>query len=235
MNRYFVRVIESVAFVALVAAFGAVLSVPTPANAQIKRSSAQASSAVATDVYKVAYFDINSQATNPFGGLEPVGGDGEELVRTINPTSTPILCQMVYVWDASEELQECCGCIVTNDGLRVEAVGADLTANPSNGAAFGYGTIDIISSLPNAPAPVECDPALALSLSPALRSSITHVESSGETVSVSVENFQDAPLDATNEAAMVADCAFIHTNQSGHGICSCGVGDNTPETASAKR
>ncbi len=241
MTRNVCTLVGSLAATFAVALTAAVIGSPPEVHAQIERSSAQAGTAVASDVYKVAYFDLNSCTSEDTDDetdteeADPAGGDGNGLVRTINPTSTPQLCEMTYVFDAHEEEQECCGCVVTNDGLRVQTVFPDLSCNPSDGQSFGTGVIKIISSLPNAPAPEYCDPALALSLAPALRPSITHTEESNGVYGVSVQNFQDAPLDATELANLVNTCAFIKTNQSGAGICNCGVGDWAPATASARR
>ena len=229
------RVIESVVLGGTLLALAAVT---TPAYAQLHRSPAASNgAAVASDVFKVQYFDTETQTTG--ANSASVGGDGDGLVRIINPTSTPILCAMEYVFDSNEEEQECCGCIVTTDGLRVQTVDRDLTSNPSNGVDVDDGIVKIISSLPNSPAtgtpyPV-CNPALAPSLSPALRPSITHTESSGTVLSVSAQSFDDAPLDQTELNNLVATCAFIHVNQSGRGICHCGRGDNAPATAHAGR
>ena len=224
MNHRVSRVIESAVFGGALLALAAVT---TPAYAQLHRSPAASNgAAVAADVFKVQSFDERSN------------GPGSIVVRTVNPTSTPILCEMKYVFDANEEEQECCGCIVTNDGLRTES-DDDLTENPSNGVAFENGLVKIVSSLPNSPAtgtpyPI-CNAALAPSLSPALRPSMVHAETLVGISGVSVQSFDDAPLDATELSNLVSTCAFIHINQSGKGICRCGEGDNAPATAHAGR
>ena len=216
-------------------------AIRTPAYAQLHRSPAASNgSAVASDVFKVQYFDDGTYdekttvtVSEVSGG---VGGLGDGLVRTINPTSTPQICEMVYVFDSNEEQQECCGCVVTNDGLRVQSVERDLTSNPSNGQEFFDGIIKIVSSLPNTSAAAGfCNPALAPSLTPALRPSISHSEATDAVRSVSVQSFDDSPLDQTEINTLVATCAFIHTNQSGAGRCTCGRGDVIPATAHAGR
>ena len=239
MNRRISGVIQGVLFGATLAVLGAIMT--TPAYAQLHRSPAASNgSAVAADVFKVQYFDSGTVApgtTITVTSVEPgdVGGLGDGLVRTINPTSTPQICEMVYVFDGNEEQQECCGCVVTNDGLRVQTVEGDLTSNPSNGVDFYDGIIKIVSSLPNTAAPLFCNPALAPSLAPALRPSISHSEVSGAVRSVSVQSFDDAPLDQTELNTLVATCAFIHTNQSGAGRCTCGRGDVVPARPHAGR
>src|SRR5262249_31528845 len=134
MNRLVARIFEGALFVGTLAVLSAVMT--APAYAQLHRSPAASNgSAVASDVFKVAYFN-NANL-----------GGGE--VETINPTSTPQLCEMMYVFDAQEEEEECCGCIVTNDGLRIQSI-ANLISNTSTGVVPNAGVIKIISSLPNA-------------------------------------------------------------------------------------
>ncbi|HEV2169617.1 MAG TPA: hypothetical protein VGR40_01650 [Candidatus Binatus sp.] len=177
---------------------------------------------MASDVFKVQSFDESS--TDHYSGF---------AVRTVNPTSTPQICAMEYVFDANEEEQECCGCPITNDGLRTQT-SDDLADNPSNGAPFENGIVKIVSSLPNS-ASVICNPALAPSLTPALRPSLVHAERLGGISGTSVQSFDDAPLDQTELNNLVNTCAFIHLNQSGAGICTCGQGDNFPASPHAGR
>jgi hypothetical protein len=52
----------------------------------------------------------------------------------------------IYVFDDSEELTECCSCLVTPDGLLSESVNKNLTANPITGIKPTRGVIKIITS-----------------------------------------------------------------------------------------
>ncbi len=52
----------------------------------------------------------------------------------------------IYVFDDSEELTECCSCLVTPDGLLSESVNKNLTANPITGIRPTRGVIKIITS-----------------------------------------------------------------------------------------
>src|ERR1017187_8145440 len=51
----------------------------------------------------------------------------------------------IYVFDDSEELTECCSCLVTPDGLLSESVNKNLTANPITGIKPTRGVIKVIS------------------------------------------------------------------------------------------
>src|SRR5271165_2493490 len=52
----------------------------------------------------------------------------------------------IYVFDDSEELTECCSCMVTADGLLSESVNKNLTANPITDIKPTRGVIKIITS-----------------------------------------------------------------------------------------
>lgn len=207
----------------------------------LRRPQAGGGAAVATDVFKVTYFDVaTAEQTSASGaGGDEIGGDGDGIVRIVNPTSNPILCAMIYVFDDAEEEQECCGCPVTTEGLRTLSTLKDLTSNPlssksAGGANIPAGLIKVVSSLPNAGS-TGCNAALAPVLTPALRAWSTHWEEVSENETISSQAFKDAPLDATDEATLVSVCAGIHTNASGAGTCSCGSGDNYPAGPHAHR
>jgi len=51
-----------------------------------------------------------------------------------------------YVFDDSQELTECCACVVTPDGLLSEDVKTELTANPLTGKIPTRGVIKVVSS-----------------------------------------------------------------------------------------
>lgn len=209
------------------------------------RPQAGGGAAVATDVYKVSYFDTATATTPSASGYTGAeggqGGDGDGIVRIANPTSNPVLCAMIYVYDDAEEEQECCGCPVTTEGLRTLSTKSDLTSNPwVAGANLSAGVIKVVASLPNSGSGSVCDPALTPSLTPTLKAWSSHTEfgtnSESETAfSTYVEQFLDASLDATDEATLVSNCALIVTQGSGRGHCGCGHGDDYPATPHAHK
>jgi len=92
---------------------------------------ASACAASAQDVYKVNYFSNNvgflPGTVTPAVALPPDG-----TVRISNPGLTyGNLCAMIYVFDADQQLSECCGCIETHNGLRTLSIRTNLTSNPS--------------------------------------------------------------------------------------------------------
>src|ERR1035441_3637033 len=72
----------------------------------------------------------------------------DATVRAVNDGDTENnLYASIYVFDDSEELTECCSCVITPDGLLSESVNKNLTANPLTGIKPTRGVIKIISSL----------------------------------------------------------------------------------------
>jgi len=57
---------------------------------------------------------------------------------------------MIYVFDADQEMGECCGCPITSNGLLAISVETDLTDNWEVSVLdTGAGVIDIVDALPN--------------------------------------------------------------------------------------
>jgi hypothetical protein len=84
--------------------------------------------------------------TAPFEGnptaANPALGNGET-------------CAMIYVFDASQAMQACCGCPVTADGLLTISITTQLADDPVGDSMAGVnalenGSIRILSTLPNA-------------------------------------------------------------------------------------
>jgi hypothetical protein len=87
-------------------------------------------------IYFTTYFSNN------------VAAAPDATLRLINDGDTGgDLWASIYVFDDSEELQECCSCRVTPDGLLSESVRNQLTANPITGIKPTRGVIKVISSL----------------------------------------------------------------------------------------
>ena len=166
-----------------------------------------------TDVYKVNYFSNNGVGTAPAA-----------TVRIDNPGLTyGNLCAMVYVFDADQQLTECCGCVETHNGLRTLNVRTDLTSNPLTGVLSTNGVIKIVSAaVNNSP----CDPTSNVTPKANLRAWVTHIQNAvGTAYPITETESSDSTLGATELANLQAQCAFINILGSGQGICSCGTGD----------
>jgi len=168
--------------------------------------------ALAQDVFKVNYFSNNA-------GTAP-----DATVRIDNPGLTyGNLCAMVYVFDADQQLSECCGCVETHNGLRTLSVRNNLTSNPLTGVRSTNGVIKVVSAAVN---DSPCDPTSNVSPKANLRVWVTHIQNPvGTAYPITETESSDSTLGATELANLQAQCAFVNILGSGHGICSCGTGD----------
>ena len=94
--------------------------------------------AVAQDnsTYAVTYYS-NANTT----------GAPDATVRVINDGDTGgTLCAAFYVFDDSQEMQECCSCPVTADGLISESVNRYLLANSLTSFVNHRGVIKVVST-----------------------------------------------------------------------------------------
>ena len=168
--------------------------------------------ASAQDVFKVNYFS-NNAAPAP-----------DATVRIDNPGLTyGNLCAMIYVFDADQQMSECCGCVETHNGLRTLSVRSNLTSNPLTGVVSRNGVIKIVSAaVNNSP----CDPTSNVTPKANLRAWGTHIQNAvGTAYPITETEFSDSTLGATELANLQAQCAFINILGSGQGACSCGTGD----------
>ena len=177
-----------------------------------------AGAASAQDVYRLNYFS-NNAAPAP-----------DATVRISNPGLTyGNLCAMIYVFDADQQMTECCGCVETHNGLRTLSVRKDLTSNPLTGVVSRNGVIKVVSAaVNNSP----CDPTANVTPKANLRSWVTHIQNAiplgtfnGSVWPVTETESSDSTLGTTELGNLQAQCAFIHMLGSGQGICSCGTGD----------
>jgi len=168
--------------------------------------------ATAQDVFKVNYFS-NNAAPAP-----------DATVRIDNPGLTyGNLCAMIYVFDADQQLSECCGCVETHNGLRTLSVRSNLTSNPLTGVVSRNGVIKVVSAaVNNSP----CDPTSNVKPTANLRVWVTHIQNPvGAAFPITETESSDSTLGATELANLQAQCDFVNILGSGHGICSCGTGD----------
>jgi hypothetical protein len=183
---------------------------------------------------------ISGSAQSPFSvnyfANNGVSGAPDATVRVTNPGSvSDLLCAMVYVFDNDQQMDECCGCLETPDGLRTFSVTKDLTSNPLTGVVSKNGDIKILSAVPNAfeILPSECDPTGKLdgifgALDPVynLRAWATHIQNKvGTAYPITETAFTDATLSEGELESLGNDCYFVQRLGSGRGVCSCGTGD----------
>lgn len=163
------------------------------------------------DTLKVDYFSNANTAGAPDG-----------TVRLTNVgTSGGNICADIFVYDPSQELSECCSCLITPNGLLTLSVNKALTANPLTGVTLNTGTISIVSARPTAGA---CPlPTTAIAPVAGVRSWATHIQNSNFTVTET--NSQDANLSNGELGVLQNDCFAVHLIGSGKGVCSCSPGE----------
>ncbi|MGC2462517.1 MAG: hypothetical protein WA446_16340, partial [Steroidobacteraceae bacterium] len=97
----------------------------------------------ADDPYSVNYF-VNAHTVGGPDTLRIVDPD------PINDSHLPPACANIYVFDAAQELQECCACPITPAGRLDFNVNTQLTANPASpgsiGGVLSTGTIKIVKT-----------------------------------------------------------------------------------------
>ena len=137
---------------------------------------------------------------------------GTQTGTTADPSGN--LCAMIYVFEPDQQLAECCGCMITPDGLLTLSVDRNLTNNSLTGATLINGAIKIVSSTGpcNAAKPV---PAAGI------RAWVTHFQDPPSDF-LTETPFSDATLSAGELSNLAADCKILQTEGSGRGICRCG-------------
>ena len=172
--------------------------------------------------YFVAYFSNANTGGAPDAVLRLIN-DGDASTAQVEGVPNGTLYASIYTFDDSQEMQECCNCTVTADGILSESVNQNLTSNTLTGRQeTSRGVVKIISSSSS-------DPTNNV-LTPGLRGYMTHVQSTTNIPSkgpffVSETALPDSNLVSTEQEDIEETCGFIFTlGGRTWGICSC-----TPE------
>ena len=161
--------------------------------------------------YFVTYYSNANTANAP-----------DATVRVVNDGDTGAnLYAEIYVFDDSEELTECCSCLVTPDGLLSESVNKNLTANPLTGVKPTRGFIEILSSPDDNPfdleTPNENEPTAGL------RAWATHVQKLTSGFAVTETLLADANHHFGDQEGLLGQLCYFDKLLSGQ-PCTC-----TPE------
>ncbi len=205
-----------------------------------------------TDCYSLTYYSNANNNNNP---LTPIS---DATVRIVNPGAQgdvsgqpgPIppftlgndLCADLYVFDAKQQLKECCGCVTTPNGELTLSVNKNLTHNPvgigTSGPFPTRGVIKLVSALPTVGFSVVpggfgfsevCDPTsfaafpFPTAVVPDLRAWATHIQRNLNPSFVQTEEeFEPAPLSPKEQADLAEDCMVVVVDiGSGTGVCDC--------------
>jgi hypothetical protein len=196
-----------------------------------------------------SYYDVASsqvKSAGGYGGPGHSGGDGDALVRLVNVGNFEVttnldpgaLCANFYVFDDDQQLQECCSCLITADGVTTTSTINNLTSNPAfHNAVMSLGAVKVVGSAGASPTYCKNTPPTAgfltaASLAEGLKGWMNHAETIASNLppsfafvtSTSVEEFKDAELDSGELTELVSNCNHLIEQGSGAGICSCGQG-----------
>jgi hypothetical protein len=180
---------------------------------------AQAAPAGNGSNYFVTYYANANSAQCVNGAV----GAPDAVVRVINDGDTgSALWASYYVFDDSQELQECCSCYVSPDGVNSEDINNDLLGNVLTGKATTKGVIKIISSSTNPGDPTNN------TLAAGLRGFATHIQRANPAANGGSGAYfvTEAPLAKSNLAAgeksmLEQLCKFAAILGSGRGVCQC--------------
>jgi hypothetical protein len=179
-------------------------------------------------VYFVTYYS-NANTAGAADAVVRLVNDGDLATSAPEGIENGPLWAAFYIFDDSEELQSCCACLVTADGLLSESVNKELTNDEFTGRAeITRGVIKVVSSTTNDPT----NPIVA----PGLHGWATHIQATTNanaglpTVKpagpwfVTETPLADANLGKVELQNLATSCSYGLTLGSGYGRCGC-----TPE------
>jgi hypothetical protein len=178
-------------------------------------------------IYALSYFSNAHVTGAPDAALRLVN-DG--FVSDASPVGD--LCASIYVFDSSEEMNECCSCRVTPNGILSLSVNTNLTSNTLTQVSPKRGVIKVVSSYPfningiakvgpSSPISGACDPTV---VNPELgiKGWLTHVQKgTGTGFGQTEEELTDSTLGQLEEFDLAEDCKVLGELGSGRGICTC--------------
>lgn len=161
-----------------------------------------------------------------YSRIDAVNAKLDSTIRVVNPGYTQTdMCAMIYVFDQTQEMNECCGCVISDNGLVTLSLLKDLTANPLIGKEPNAGAIEIVPA--TLPANGQCN-AGTPSPNSMLAAWETNVQGANGTAgpySVSETLSTVDPLNPTEQQVLAVSCGLLQTLGSGSGSCTCGTGD----------
>ena len=144
----------------------------------------------------------------------------DSTIRISNPGTTgQDLCTMIYVFDWDQQMSECCGCIVFQDGLLSLSLKQNLLSNPLTGVASTSGTVVLVSA--QEPSNGGCN-ASSMTPTGTVVAWATHLPQSNGAMSSAEVPFSVSTLSTTLLSSLQAQCSFIQQLGSGQGVCGCG-------------
>ena len=161
------------------------------------------------DVYQANYF------LGVYGGP----ADATITIMDTGANGSANLCADIYVLNPSEELEECCSCVLTPDEILSGSVFSNLLSNGLTSIDLTNGVIKIISDSKCNAAKPTATPEMVAWLT---RLDFSTFPPSGpNSVGVTTTQFASAGLSAGELASLGTRCGDITLIGSGHGVCQC--------------
>jgi hypothetical protein len=149
--------------------------------------------------------------------------NADATVRISNPGSTgQNLCAMVYIFDQDQQMTECCGCLISPDGLRTFSLNKDLLNNPLTDVSPLAGSVMIVPS--DYSSNSSCDAASITPSGIAIGWTTQLQVFPNNQSATTEESLSFAPLGSALGSSLQAQCDFVQQLGGGHGICGCGKG-----------
>jgi hypothetical protein len=163
-------------------------------------------------VYDVGYFTNANAAGSPAAQLR-LTNDGADGAAN--------LCANIYVFDTTEEMEECCSCLVTANGYLDLSVNTNLLGNIlDHGTKPTRGIIkEVSSTVP----PSGCSP-VSYTVYPGIKGWLTHIQKGATSgaFSITETTLTDSTLSATElDFNLQETCSFVQSLGTGTGVCSC--------------
>jgi hypothetical protein len=168
---------------------------------------------------------------NYFLGLHlPKASGNDATITILDPgvNGSFNICAEIYVLNPSEEMEACCGCLLTPDEILSGLVVENLLSNNVSGITLANGVIKIISSSPgNMHGPSggasggACNPA-SINPTPSVIAWLTRLDTAFAGASgVTTTQFAASSLSEAEQWTLAGTCGDIQVVGSGHGICKC--------------
>lgn len=159
-----------------------------------------------------------------YSRINAVNGKLDTTVRLVDPGYTQgDMCAMIYVFDQTQEMNECCGCVISDSGLVTLSLMKDLTSNPLIGKEPAAGDVEIVPATlgPNG----QCNAG-----NPNFTSTLAGWETNAQQTTGGHYTVTEIPatvdaLSPTEAQVLAVECGMVQTLGSGSGICSCGTGN----------
>lgn len=163
--------------------------------------------------------------TNYFENATTVGDFGILRIFNDHPLKGgPPICALIYVFNADQQMEECCSCEISGGGGSGALV-AGLTSSPASGDPLDHGTIKIVSAVPKTTcgSGEEADPTAKVD--PAISAWILHTYDATNGNHVNEEPFAETGEPRSDLTFLADICSVVQGP--GEGVCFCPTDEPT--------